>query len=242
MNTEVGRITGVFRYPVKSMAGLALNTANLGWHGVDGDRRFAFRRTADRSGFPFLTASRLPELILYEPFGHAEADELIPTHIRTPDGRVLDLNGEELQEELSQRHGSGVQLMHLKAGIFDEASVSVISLATIRQVESESGRPLDIRRFRPNIIVETFSNAPFGEDSWIGSSLAFGTEFEGPAVSVTIRDKRCVMINLDPETAEADARVMKAAVRLNGNNAGVYGTVIRTGEVSIGQSVFLRRE
>ncbi len=239
---EIGRITGVFRYPVKSMAGVSLNSANLGWHGLDGDRRFAFRRTADRSGFPWLTASRLPELILYEPVGQAEAHNQMPAHIRTPDGEQLDLDGEELQEELSQKHGAEVQLMYLDAGMFDEASISVISLATVRQVELESGRPLDIRRFRPNIVVETFNGAPFGEDSWIGSSLAFGTEFEGPALSVTIRDKRCVMINLDPETAEADARVMKAAVRLNGNNAGVYGTVIRTGEVSIGQSVFLRRE
>ena len=235
LNTEIGRVVGVFRYPVKSMAGVSLNIANLGWHGLDGDRRFAFRRTADRSGFPWLTASRLPELILYEP---VEVEIQTPAHVRTPDGRQLDLDGEELREEISRKYGAEVQLMQLDSGIFDDASISVISLATIRQVEVESGLPLDIRRFRPNIVVDTFSGAPFGEDGWLGASLAFGAEFGGPAISVTIRDKRCVMINLDPETAEADARVMKAAVWLNGNNAGVYGTVIRTGEVSIGQSVF----
>ena len=132
--------------------------------------------------------------------------------------------------------------MQVDTGIFDDASISVISPVTIRQVEVESGLPLDIRRFRPNIVIETLNGGPFGEDGWLGASLSFGAEFGGPAISVTTRDKRCVMINLDPETAEADARVMKAAVRLNGNNAGVYGTVIRTGEVSIGQSVFLRLE
>jgi uncharacterized protein YcbX len=54
-----------------------------------------------------------------------------------------------------------------------------------------------------------------------------------------MRDLRCVMINLDPDTAEADQRIMKAAIRLNENNAGAYGTVARTGRISVGQSVSL---
>jgi uncharacterized protein YcbX len=58
-------------------------------------------------------------------------------------------------------------------------------------------------------------------------------------INVTMRDERCVMINLDPDTAEQDPRVMKAAVRLNRNNAGVYGNVVRTGQISVGQSVSL---
>ena len=47
------------------------------------------------------------------------------------------------------------------------------------------------------------------------------------------------MINLDPETAEADSRVMKAAIHLNANYGGVYATVINTGELQIGQKVYL---
>ena len=241
MNQEIGRIIGLFRYPVKSMAGEGLNSANLGWHGLEGDRRFAFRRTGNLSGMPWLTATRLPELILYKASFDGEADK-VPMQIQTPDGRMVALEGEELREELSRKCGEEVQLIHLDSGIFDEAAVSVISPATIRQVERESGRPLDVRRFRPNIVIETLDGTPFGEDSWLGGSLLFGVASGGPTVNVTIRDMRCVMINLDPDTADADARVMKAAVRLNGNNAGVYGTVTRTGELSIGQSVFLRGE
>jgi hypothetical protein len=48
-----------------------------------------------------------------------------------------------------------------------------------------------------------------------------------------------MMINLDPDTAKQDPRVMKAVVRLNNNNAGVYGTVARTGHISVGQAVSL---
>jgi hypothetical protein len=56
MTIEIGQIKAIFRYPVKSMAGEQLDSANLGWHGLDGDRRFAFRRIADEGGFPWLTA------------------------------------------------------------------------------------------------------------------------------------------------------------------------------------------
>lgn len=50
MLIEVGHVEAIFRYPVKSMAGERLEHANLGWYGLDGDRRFAFRRVDDRSG------------------------------------------------------------------------------------------------------------------------------------------------------------------------------------------------
>jgi uncharacterized protein len=62
----------------------------------------------------------------------------------------------------------------------------------------------------------------------------------GPAISVTLRDKRCVMINPDPDTAEANADVMKTVIRMNENHAGVYGTAIRTGELRVDQVVCLR--
>ena len=239
MSREVGQIKGLFRYPVKSMAGVQLDRAELGWHGLNGDRRFAFRRLADQSGFPWLTASRLPELLLYKTFGEAEVDKDLPTHVRTPDGAELELKSDDLQTEISRRHGSPVQLMQLKQGVFDEAAVSLIDVATVRELEREADRRLDVLRFRPNIVIESQGAEPFAEDQWVGKALRFGTDDNGPAVSVTMRDLRCVMINLDPENAESDSRVMKAAVRLNANYAGVYATVIRAGELRIDQKVYL---
>jgi uncharacterized protein len=241
MKIEIGQIKAIFRYPVKSMAGEQLDTASLGWHGLDGDRRFAFRRLVDQGGFPWLTASRLPELILFKPFRQdLGSDNLAPTHVRTPDGKVLEFRGEELRAEIARRHGAEVQLMQLNQGIFDEASVSLITLATTLQIERESGRNLDIRRFRPNLFIETYKNEPLEEDDWVGKVIVFGEKAEGGAVSITLRDKRCVMINFDPETAQADPSVLKSVVRLNQNNAGVYGTVIGTGNLSVGQKIYLR--
>lgn len=225
------------------MAGSPTDSAFLGWHGLDGDRRFAFRRTADDSGFPFLTASRLPELILYHPFGLDDSTgEPFPTHVRTPSGGRVELRSLELKAELAQRFGSGVELTMLKHGIFDQATVSVITLTTIAGIGQEAGLDLDRRRFRANIVVETESGEPFVEDAWVGRMLVFGDRDPTPAVHVTLRDERCMMINLDPETAKQDARVMKTVVRLNENTAGVYGTVVHRGTIRVGDRVSLAPE
>jgi uncharacterized protein len=243
MRIHLGYVHELVRYPVKSMAGIATDTAFLGWHGLQGDRRFAFRRLNDNSGFPWLSASRLPELLLYEPLDIDEnAEEPLPAHVRTPDGMKLTLGSTELQNRIADKLGSAVELMKLKHGIFDEASVSVINLATINAIGREAGQNLDIRRFRANIVVATEATEPFVEDGWIGGRLVFGSNEAGPVLSVTMRDLRCMMVNLDPDTAKQDPRVMKAVVRLNKNYAGAYGTVARTGQLSVGQSVSLMIE
>ena len=241
---ELGRISAIFRYPVKSMAGELLEVARLGWHGIEGDRRLAFRRLNDKSEFPWLTASKLPQLLLYKPVrldsnANSKNGELLPTHVCTPDGKEYKLRSNELREEISSRHGCDVELTNLKHGIFDEASISVISLGTVHGIERESGRNLDLRRFRPNVVIETNGAEPFAEDRWVGRELMFGEGSSGAAVRVNMRDERCVMVNFDPDTAERDSEVMKTVVRLNENCAGVYGTVVRAGELRVGQVVTL---
>ena len=240
---ELGRISAIFRYPVKSMTGELLDVARLSWYGIDGDRRFAFRRLNDKSGSPWLTASKLPQLLLYKPFGlDRNTAELLPTHVRTPDGKEYELHSDELREEVSSRYGGDVELLNLKHGIFDEACISVISLGTVHGIAQESGRGMDLcdlRRFRPNVVIETNSAEPFEEDRWVGRELMFGEGNSAAAVRVTLRDERCVMVNFDPDTAERDSKVMKTVVSLNENYAGVYGTVVRAGELRVGQVVTL---
>ena len=240
MMIQLGHVRELVRYPVKSMSGIATESAFLGWHGLDGDRRFAFRRLRDDSGFPWLTASRLSELLLYHPFGLDESTgEPLPTHVRTPAGTEVELRSAELQSEVAERSGGSVELMMLKHGIFDDGLVSVISLETIAGIGREAGVDLDRRRFRANIVLETGNPEPFLEDGWVGGTLVFGDSEPRPAVNVTVRDVRCMMVNLDPDTGIQDARVMKTVVRLNKNTAGVYGTVVQTGTILVGQAVSL---
>ncbi len=233
---EIGRVCEVVRYPVKSMAGIPAESAVLGWHGLEGDRRYAFRRIGDESAFPFLTAGRLPDLVRYLPLVGENGE---PTEVRTPSGERVPLA--EVHTEIGAKFGKPVELMKLKHGIFDEAPISVISLATISGIGREAGVDLDRRRFRANVILETESTQTFHEDAWVGGTLVFGEGDSAPAVAVTLRDERCMMVNLDPDTAVQDPRVMKSVVRMNDNFAGVYCTVIRTGTIRVGDRVTLNR-
>ena len=124
--------------------------------------------------------------------------------------------------------------------MFDEGSVFD------HHIEHDSGdrargrpRGIDIRRFRPNIVLDAKSTEPFAEDAWVGRVLEFG-DGNGPSIHLTMRDQRCVMINLDLDTAETDPEFMKTVVRLNENHAGVYGAVIRPGELRVGQLARLK--
>ena len=241
MLIEVGQVEALFRYPVKSMAGQRLETANLGWHGLEGDRRLALRRVDDRSGMPWLTASQLPGLLLFTPQQRENGvPGGLPTHVRTPDGEDVPVFGEHLASEVGRRYGAPVQMMQLRHGIFDEASISVIASDTVREIGRLSARNLDMRQFRPNVVVRLQQSVPFQEDGWLGGVLSFGEGDDAPAIAVTMRDERCSMVNLDPDSASPAPEVMKAIVRRNENNAGIYGTVTHTGRLAVGQAIFLR--
>ncbi len=149
---------------------------------------------------------------------------------------------EELAANVGRRYGAPVQMMQLRHGIFDEASISVIASDTVNEIGRLSGRSLDVRQFRPNIVVRLLRPAAFQEDEWVGGELCFGEGDNEPVVTVTMRDTRCGMVNLDPDSARPAPEVMKAIVRANQNNAGIYGVVTRTGRLGIGQTVFFQKK
>ncbi len=242
MPIEIGTIEAIFRYPVKSMRGEPQGDAALGWHGIEGDRRLTFRRVDDRGAFPWLSASKLPELVLFSPRRPDDADGARPpTHVLTPEGEELPIFGEARAAAVGARLGAPVQMMQLRHGIFDEGSVSVITSTTAGEVCRLAGRSAEIRRFRPNIVIRSARAVPFEEDRWVGGVLAFGPADDAPAVAVTVRDERCAMLNIDPDDASRAPEIMKACVRANDNTAGVYATVTRTGRLAVGQTVFLHR-
>jgi uncharacterized protein YcbX len=242
MLIQVGHVEGIFRYPIKSMGGEPLTMANLGWHGLEGDRRLAFRRIDERGGFPWLTASKLPELLLFAPQRRGNGTEGgLPTHVRTPNGEEVPVFGEDLAAEVARRYGAPVQMMQLRHGIFDEGNISVIAVDTVHEIGRLAGQSPDVRRFRPNVVVRLTRPAPFQEDEWVGGVLSFGEGDDAPAITVTLRDERCSMVNFDPDTACAAPAVLKSVVRANQNHAGIYGAVTRTGQLAVGQAIFLRR-
>jgi uncharacterized protein YcbX len=235
----VAVVRSLYRYPVKSMAAEPIRVAELSWHGLVGDRRFAFRRVGDMSGFPWLTATKLGALVCYRPYHAGAEGDGRTLRIVTPEGEDLEAHSDALRERLSQAHGQPVELFYLKQGMYDEAPLSLIATSTLKALERASGRDLDERRFRPNIVVEAASGEPFVEDSWIGHVLAFGSEGAGAAMTVSMRDLRCPMVNLDPETAAPDLRILRAVGQSHDACAGVYGSTFTTGTIRVGDELHL---
>jgi uncharacterized protein YcbX len=110
MPVEIGHVEAIFRYPVKSTGGERLEAANLGWHASKGDRRLAFRRIANRSDFPWLTASKLPDLLRFAALCREDgAQEDLPNRIRTSDSVEMPVFGEDLAAEVGRRSGTPVR-------------------------------------------------------------------------------------------------------------------------------------
>ncbi|NJL55506.1 MOSC domain-containing protein [bacterium] len=215
----------------------SLNEIELGWHGFEGDRRFAFVRTDELVGMPWLTASRVPELLLYKPYYASDDIATCPVLVKTPEGLEMALSDARLSEQIRHLYGSAVRPMRLDRGIFDQAALSLISQQTIAAMSDETNRDLEIARFRPNIVVELLNGQPFAEDTWVGRRLTFGTLPGAPAMRATERDVRCVMVNIDPATLEKDASVLKTVAQRHETCLGIYGSVERRGLIRVGDII-----
>jgi hypothetical protein len=156
---EVGRVAGLWRYPVKSMAAEVLEEVEVSWHGLAGDRRWAFVRDGiPRSGFPWMTIRERSDMGRYRPsfLDPARPDDS-RTVVRTPGGAELEVVDPALAAEL----GDGVRVIKQDRGVFDAMPLSLVSTATLAALGELAGLELDAQRFRPNLLVEAVDAAPF---------------------------------------------------------------------------------
>jgi uncharacterized protein YcbX len=232
--THVGRVVGLWRYPVKSMGAEALAEVDVSWHGLAGDRRWAFlRNSATQSGFPWLTLRQRKDMSHYSPsFVEPARPDHSPVVVRTPSGVLFDVADPALREEL---HPGGAQVIKQDRGIFDTFPLSLITTQTIAQLGEIVGAPLDIRRFRPNILVEAAEEAPFPEDGWVGSILRLG----GLRLRIDKRDGRCIIITIDPVTTECNPAILRTVVGDRQGFLGVYGSTVEPGRVAVNDPVLI---
>lgn len=230
---EVGRVAALWRYPVKSMAGEVLEAGDVSWHGLAGDRRWAFIRDGlVRSGFPWLTIRERPDMGHYRPrFVEPERPDESPTVVRTPSGRELDVVDPALAAEL----GPGVQVIKQHQGVFDTMPLALITTGTVAGLGALVGAELDVQRFRPNLLIETADGDGFPEDTWVGLVLRIG----GLRMRVDQRDQRCVMVNVDPVTTERDPAILRAIARERQACLGVYGSTVQPGRAAAGDPVVI---
>ena len=121
---------------------------------------------------------------------------------------------------------------------FDCAVVHLLSTATLERLRElyPAGR-FEVRRFRPNVVVETDASVKdFVENAWIGRVLAIGDMVR---LSIIGPCPRCVMTTLPQADLPRDNGILRAAAQHNRANVGVYATVVHGGTIRRGDAVRL---
>lgn len=241
---ELGVVTKVRRYPVKSMAGENPGRVRVNFTGLTGDRVYALIIPGGPPSFPWLTARQKPSLLEYQPRFAQPLDPEVPyptagnlrVIVRSKDGEEHDVDDPKFLDALRSRFNRDFELRFTERGMHDTRPVSIIGEATIAELGREVGQALDPRRFRANFYVKWASEAPFFEDGLVGKQLRIGNEL---TVFVTQKDIRCKIITLDPDTTDEDGAVLTCVREKHGKQTGVYAIVVREGIVEEGAPVSL---
>jgi uncharacterized protein YcbX len=126
---------------------------------------------------------------------------------------------------------------------FDVASLHLITTATLDRIQQAypQGR-IDVRRFRPNIVVESDAG-PFAENGWAGRRFAIGEEV---VLKGSIATPRCVNTTIPQADLPRDGGILKAIAQLNRVDlgdagalpcAGLYADVERPGRIRPGDTI-----
>ena len=213
-----GRVLELHRWPVKSMAGEALEQLDLFEHGTPFDRRWALTW---RNG-QLLTARVAPRLLAWA--ARVEGDGVVLTD---PDGREWGWDDDALQERLSEDLDREV-VRHEDVTLNQDLHDSV--LVTFEGSRQAIGR--DLRRFRTNIHVDVDA-PPFAEAGWEGMRLKIGDA----ELQLLHPCKRCVIVTRDPDTQEADPSLLKHLHAERGSIFGINARPLDRATIRVGDAV-----
>jgi uncharacterized protein YcbX len=245
-------IVGIWRYPVKSLQGEALDQAVVERDGLEGDRRWGIRD--GRTG-RILTARRRPELL------HAAAAYAHGLLVITlPDGRVAAGPGAATDRLLSEWLGGPVSLVTSvdeapgRAEFFEDATddtsqaiewtmpesryvdaapLLVLTTASLRTAAAlHPTGTWETRRFRPNVLVDVAGDG-WVEDAWLGHAVHAGSAVLSPAEGCI----RCTMVTREQPGIDADRDVFRTLARHHGARFGVWCDVATPGALAHGDDV-----
>lgn len=227
------RVAALYRYPVKSMDGGALDGTAVGPGGLPGDRGWALRETATgrpASAKTFAVLLLCRARYLDEPAAGAPPP---PAEVTLPDGTRARTDDPRANPLLSRLLGAEVAFAREPAGAghFDARPLHLLTTAALATMRAGSGLDFDVRRFRPNVLIEL--DAPGRpEDAWIGRDVRVGSV----PVRVLKPVSRCVMTTL-PQPGLGAAKGIFPAIFAGGGALGVYGEAASEGRWRAGDEV-----
>jgi hypothetical protein len=228
-------VTGIFRYPVKSMQGEALTRADIGPAGIAGDRQWAL---VDCETELALTARRQPELLYASaaldgegvvvtlPDGTTTTDDVVLSDwlghaVALTPADAVDHGTYEIALDFEQEATAEWARWDGPTNSFHDSTRTQVSI-----IGEDTLRGWDVRRFRPNLLVSGSE-----EDRWLGQTLAIGTA----ALEVVKHIDRCVITTRpQPGGIERDLDVLRTVNRERAGNLGIGTLVAREGRVALG--------
>ncbi|HVN80021.1 MAG TPA: MOSC N-terminal beta barrel domain-containing protein [Terriglobia bacterium] len=203
----------IWRYPVKSMAGESLGSADLTEQGITGDRILQVWNSAGR----IVTARTRPALL-----GHRAT--LGPDGEPKVDGRVW--SSAEVAREVEVAAGKGTRLARSESE--DRFDVLPLLMVTDGMLAAVG---YDRRRFRPNLVIGGV--AGLSEREWEGGTLLIGAA----VIGVEELRTRCIMTTYDPDTQVQDLEVLRRVQKEFAGRLGLNCYVLAPGHIRVGDSV-----
>ena len=158
--------------------------------------------------------------------------------VEAPDGKTFAIDDPALIGYL--RAGIDpkpkLELIRSEKAITDCRPISIFAVQSAKKLDEEAGVDVDKRRFRANVYLDLQSAKGFEENGFVGRSLRIGLKV---VVAILERDPRCMMITLDPDTAEKTPAILKKVAQAHDGFAGVYGAILVEGMIRKGDSVEL---
>lgn len=230
-------VSGLWRYPVQSLRGEALQEAQFTEQGLVGDRGYGI---ADPVTGTVVGSSRpgWNDLITWQARYLAPVvagEKLPPAEIAFPDGATLRSDDPDCDRILSDRLGKPVRLVvndgRAAKMRYDLSPCHFLTTATL--AELRKGYPegtFEPARFRPNLLLDCGSASGFLEQDWIGRDLDCGE------LRFKVADNcvRCVMTVRAQGDLPKDPRILHTVTQMNRTLAGGYATVARVGTVRLG--------
>lgn len=217
------------RYPVKSMAGEALDRAELDARGLVGDRWYAVEDDEGHFASGKNTRRFRRRDAVFEYAAHTMADGAVAV---TGPQRRWQVGDPGLDAELSAAMGTPVRVAAERAVPHqDMGAVSLISTATLRWCSERWGIDANPRRLRANIVIEAAE--PFVEEGWEGRELLIGTA----RLRVVQRVPRCRMIDIAQDGARTGGRWLKHLADERDMSIAMYAEVVAPGRIGTGDLV-----
>ncbi|HVE64709.1 MAG TPA: MOSC N-terminal beta barrel domain-containing protein [Mycobacteriales bacterium] len=231
--TVVGRVTAIWRHPVKSLQGELLEVSDVGQHGLAGDRVYGVR---DGLTGRVMSAKREPRLLQASARYHSGA-----AVVTLPDGASYAVDDPRLDVAMTewlQRPVVVVAASMLRpsaAPFMDDCAVHLLTTATLASIrETHPAGDWQPRRFRPNVLVDA-AGSGFAEDGWVGAQVGVGSA----RLQVVDRTIRCPMVSLAQPGLAADPRILATTGEVNDRRLGVYADVVVVGRLTVGDEVEL---